>query len=1088
MKNLEHKNKPAITLLAIICYLGSGLLLSCSEGEKTLFERLSEGKTGISFQNTLKESEEFNVLTYSYFYNGGGVAIGDINNDSLPDIYFTGNLVSSHLYLNKGDFDFDNIAEEAGVSASGYWNTGVTMVDINNDGWLDIYVCRSAASNPQFRRNLLFINNKDLTFTEKASEYGIDDPAYSTQATFFDYDRDGDLDLFLLNHSQKEYSNFQTTIGLYKNRNNTYFGDKLYKNENGKFVDVSKEAGIISNVLGFGLGVSVADFNEDGWMDIYVSNDFNEEDYLYINQQNGSFKESIRGYMNHVSLFSMGSDAADINNDGKTDLITLDMLPADNYRIKMTSGADNADKYKLLLGQGFHKQTMRNMLQINEGNGVFNEIGQYSGISNTDWSWSALFADYDLDGWQDLFITNGYLRDYTNMEFLSYTVDQKLKSSEEPDLQALLSKMPKIEVPNRIFKNLEGNQFKDSGKEWGIKQAYLSNGAAYGDLDRDGDLDLVVNNINDFASIYRNNAIELGLGSSSIVILESSKAKIGSKVELFAAGSRQQRVLMPNRGYQSSVEPILHFGISDPNSGIDSIRVQWPDGNIEIFGPQKLGKIRLSQGKGRLVSSKESDPASLFIEADVLEYQHKEDDFNDFKIQSLLPKYYSRQGPAIHVSDLNGDKLQDVIIGGALGQETQIFWGTRSGKLELQDIPDLVLDKTYEDIDLLSTDIDSDGDQDLVVLSTRHKVPDNDQNYALRLYVNEGNKKFRRSDSFPALAIHASSITSGDFDQDGDLDFFVGSAYAQGKYPSPGGNYILLNQGGEQFSLIQDLPFQDMHISEANWVDCDKDQVEELILIGEWERLSIWAFDDGEWILEKEANELGWWNSVLCVNLDGDPELEIVCGNWGLNSQLNASESEPIINYYGDFDNNGSIDPIMTSYHDHISYPFLPRDDMLGQLASLKKNFPDYTSYASFTSEDLKQLFPNYMTDTINFLKTIIYDIKENKLVPIELPAEAQLSTIHAISIIDYDKDGDSDLILSGNDLNNRVKIGEIDANHGLLLENQGNLKFQALTSEASGFKVKGAVRDSEILKIGEKTFILFGVNDGKLKSYQLKD
>ena len=1078
--------------IKLLLFLGLIFILSCqpTTSSDTLFHEMPNRKTGITFKNILRETKEFNVLKYSYFYNGGGVAIGDLNNDDLPDIYFTGNLMASHLYLNKGDWEFEEIAEDAGVAAAGLWNTGVTLADVNGDGWLDIYVCRSAAVDPNARRNLLFINNGDLTFTEQAFQWGIADPAYSTQAAFFDYDQDNDLDLFLLNHSVPEYSNFQTSIGRFKAIDNPNYGDKLYRNDGGKFVDVTKSAGIITNVLGFGLGVTIDDFNGDNWLDIYVSNDFNEEDYYYLNNQDGTFTESLSMGMDHVSLFSMGADAADVNNDGQMDLLTLDMLPEDNYRIKMTSGADNHDKYRLLLQQGFYPQSMRNMLQLNRGGGQFQEIGQIAGVSNTDWSWSALFADYDLDGWQDLFVTNGYLRDYTNMDFLSYTVDLKLKtdqSGEEVDVENILEKMPKIDVPNRMFKNSGALKFEDVGNEWGFGKARLSNGAAYGDLDNDGDLDLVINNVNEIATVYRNQTLEQKSGNFCKIKLISKDPVIGAKVEVITNQDNIIRRLMPTRGYQSSVEPILHYGLGNKATSIGNILVTWTDGKMEQFGPQPINEyLKLEKGAGNSGDFSVDDFPTVFSPIDLPIFKHQEDNFNDFKVQGLLPKFYSRQGPPITKGDVNGDGWPDLIVGGAKDQPLQVLLASRNGSFTSTSASIWKEDQSYEDTGLKLIDVDGDQDLDLVVVSGGNYVKDGDPAYQARLYLNNGKGRWTKSNGLGAISINANTITGGDFDNDGDADLFIGGLYAGWQYPFPSGNRLLINDGKGTFSTAKIPSLESIHVSEAEFIDFNQDGQMELVTVGEWEPLSIWTYQNGGWSRFYKGQESGWWNTLKCVNLDNDPELEIIAGNYGLNSQLIATKDQPLINYYADFDQNGSVDPILTCYNGGESYPFLSRDDVLSQLPGLKKYFTDYQSYAQYTSKDLLEKLETYESDTINYLQTVIYDWNGKKFTPIVLPKEIQVSSVHSIEAIDIDQDGDKDLIFTGNDLYNRVKIGEMDANHGVLLQNLGNLEFNIIPNQLSGLSLKGAVRSCQTLTIKGEDYLFFGINDSELKGYVL--
>lgn len=791
-----------ILLLSITLFILQG----CATDPQVRFTKISAGKSGIFFKNILKEDTEFNVLNYTYFYNGGGVAVGDVNNDGLPDIYFTGNLVRSHLYINEGDMKFTEIAEKAGISAAGAWNTGVTMVDINYDGWLDLYVCRSGAANPLVRKNLFFTNNADpdqnghVTFTENAAFFNLDDASYSTQGSFFDYDRDGDLDFYLLNHSVPEFANFQGNLGNLKNQNSKDYGDKLFRNEYNLFFDVTHKAGINKNVLGFGLGVTTADFNNDGWVDIYVSNDFNEEDYLYMNQQDGTFNEELADQMDHVSLFSMGADAADINNDGFNDLVTLDMLPASNERIKKSSGADRYDKYQLLLGQGFHKQTMRNMLQVNQGNQSFREEGQLRGISNTDWSWSALFADYDLDGYQDLFITNGYLRDYTNMDFLSYTVDFQLKNqtgSQEIDLNEVLTKMPKIHVPNRAFANVQGHTFEDASAEWGFGAPSVSSGAAWADFDLDGDLDLVINEMMEVASLYRNNTIQIEGGHFLSIkpVDEDSIVQFGTTVKLYTAEQMMQRSLYTTRGYQSSVEPILHFGLT--SSVVDSLLVIWPDGAEENFRSPSIDRqITVMQGSGSAKVTKAIPDNILFQPTNLIEHTHQEDRYNDFTIQPLLPHQYSRLGPKVETGDLNGDGLSDLIVGGAAGQSTSIYVQSRAGNFSVLQSADLSDDADYEDTEIAMEDFDGDGDIDLIIGSGLSSKSLEDETYrTVRYYLNDGSALFKRATEFPNLPGNTTAIATSDWDGDGDRDFFIGTDYAQGSYPEVTRNYAVRNDG-----------------------------------------------------------------------------------------------------------------------------------------------------------------------------------------------------------------------------------------------------------------------------------------------------
>lgn len=1087
-----------------VLFLGVYLLLlvNCQDSNQALFVRESPSKTGVNFKNTIVELEGLNVLNYPYFYNGGGVAIGDVNNDGLQDIYFTGNLVSSHLYLNKGDFKFENIAEQAGVKAEGFWNTGVTMADINADGWLDIYICRSAAADAEARRNLLFINNgpgenNEISFTEKGRDFGLADPSYSTHSCFFDLDRDGDLDMFLLNHSVPEFANFNSRIGHLKDRSNPNYGDKLFRNDGDKFVDITEKSGILTNVLGFGLGVAVSDFNDDNWMDIYISNDFNEEDYLYINNQDGTFTEALDQYLDHTSMFSMGSDAADINNDGKSDLITLDMLPEDNYRIKLTSGPDNFNKYQLLLKQDFYPQNMRNMMHINQGNGKFSEVGQLSGISNSDWSWSALFADYDLDGYQDLFVSNGNLRDYTNMDFLNFAMNFKIENPEvrEEDIpiEEVLKHMPKVDVPNKVYKNKNGISFEDKSTEWGFVEPELSNGAAYADLDNDGDLDIVVNNINEEAGIYRNTAMDKKRGHFAKIQLhveENPYLSVGTGVTIYSGNNKWYREMNPSRGFQSAVEPLIHFGFSDSIS-IDSLIVEWSNGNWEKFESVQLDQLNiLNRGRGKSLESRSQEPVhSIFEQSDLLMFKHKENIFNDFGQQSLLIRFLSRQGPPITVGDINNDGIEDMVIGAAAGESTEVKVGNLNGGFTSITQEDFEWDTPFEDTDLNLVDIDKDSDLDLLIASGGNTYLSGDDRYCLRSYSNDGNGRFQKNQKFPCIKANASTVKTGDFNGDGKIDIFLGSSYQSLNYPLPDSNFVLFNQGDGSFVIDKNLPFELVNVMAADVADIDNDGIQDIILSGEWEPIQVWSYIDGNWKLKYKSEQKGWYTSVRCVNLDADPSLEIVAGNWGWNSQLSASPQNPLVLYHGDFDNNGTVDPILSCFNGDESYPFVSRDDIIGQLPVLKKLFTNYHDYAQYKMSDLLPHLDNYSTDTVSDLSSGVFDLVDGRLIGASLPIEAQVAPVFSILPIDYDKDGDLDLILTGNSRFNRVKLGEIDANHGILLENQGDLNFVSVPNRESGLNLRGEVRSAVLYRNNmSREFLVFGINDQGVEFYKIVD
>ncbi|MFD2937167.1 VCBS repeat-containing protein [Spirosoma flavum] len=1115
------------------------LLLSACGNTDTLFEKLPSSQTNITFKNSLDESPDFNVLKYGYFYNGGGVAAGDFNNDGLTDLYFTGNLNANKLYLNRtkpgsGKLMFDDITDKAGVGAADGWNTGVSVVDINADGWLDLYVCRSAATDSRLRRNLLFINNKNLTFSEKAAEYGLDDPAYSTQAAFFDYDRDGDLDCFLLNHSVQEFAGFSRMISNYKQQTNPNYSSKLYRNDrisrdaasqpNGKFVDVSDSVGMVSNVLSFGLGVAVSDFNNDGWLDFYVSNDYNENDYLYINQQNGHFKEVVRSAMGHTSLYSMGSDAADVNNDGRIDLLTLDMLPEGNERIKLTSGDDNYDKYAQLLRAGFHHQTMRNMLQLNVGDSVsllksgkvntpiFSEIGQLAGISNTDWSWGGLFADFDNDGWKDLFVSNGYARDYTNMEFLKFTMDEQLKAREtgkQTDPMAVIAKMPSINAPDYIFRNRSGDPLSDKSAgqltftnettAWGFDEPTQSNGVIYADLDNDGDLDLVVNNVNAEAGIYENHTDKQGKNNHLTLQLKSpNPAKlIGARVTVWSSGRMQVQEFMPVRGFQSSMYGPLLFGLGKATA-VDSVRVRWADGKAQLVRPRATGQLTISYAPtGEMLPS--STPKPYWQATTGLAVTHHQEVINDFKIQPLLPYMLSQVGPYFAVGDANGDGRDDVFVGGGRGQGGQVLIAGTNGFLPMSQ-PDLLADRACKDAGAEWVDVDGDKDLDLVVSSVGYELPVGDARLQVRLYLNDGKGHLTKMTTFPDVRVSASCVRSADVDGDGDRDLFIGARVVPGRYPETPVSHLLLNDGKGHFSdrsNQQPALAQLGMVTDAAFTDLTHDGQPELIVAIDFGPVQAFTFQRGNLkLIDKLLPPVtGCWNRLLVQDFNNDGNPDIVAANAGLNSQLQATPNRPLT-LYGIKNVAGSLLPVLAGYDRNAKmngqpHPFNARDEMLDQVVSLRKKFTDYTSYSKATITDLFE--PDELThaqklDAVS-LQTGLFLSREGKIPQYDmlpLPIEAQFAPAYALAAVDVNHDGLVDLIIGGNREYNRVRLGKEDANRGQLFLNRGKGHFAYVPMTQSGLLWDGDVRDLVTVQVTGRTELVVGATGQSVRVFTL--
>lgn len=1086
------------------------VLLSCAKDDSsTLFTLIPSSQTGIKFKNILKETNEFNVLEYGYLYNGGGISIGDLNNDGLSDIYFTGNMVGSRLYVNKGNLKFEEVAEKAGVFAAGLWNTGTTMADVNADGFLDIYVCRSAAKDPNKRKNLLFINNGDMTFSEKGAAYGIDDSGYSTQGNFFDYDKDGDLDLYVLNHSTQEYAGFGQITASLKNKKNEAYSDKLYKNENGKFFDVSETAGLISNVLGFGLGVTLSDLNNDGWPDIYVSNDYNEQDYLYINDQDGTFTESLEDFIGHSSLFSMGSDIADINNDGFTDIMTLDMLPEGNQRQKMVSGPDNYDKYQLLVNSGFYNQSMRNMLQLNNGGTSFSEIGQLAGVSNTDWSWSSLFADFDNDGHKDLFITNGYKRDFTNMDFINYAVQEKLKENQtgqKTAIMKLIQEIPSTVVENYMYRNKGDLSFEKTNALWGFDHKSLSNGSAYADLDNDGDLDLVVNNIEEEAFVYRNNSETQVENNYLKVKLEGSGQNtfgVGARVELKVNNTVQVQEMLPTRGYQSSVDFNLVFGLGSADQ-VDQLKVIWPNSKMELLTDlpaNQLIIVKQTNAKSNIVHNTQLQNTYFEDRSkdSLIPYVHQENNFIDFRREQLLPHKLSTQGPKIAKGDINNDGLEDLFICGAKGSTGSLLVQNYLGKFNTYSQDTFENNRLSEDIDALFFDADGDKDLDLYVVSGGADFSSAAPELQDRLYFNNGQGKFsEKVEALPEMLISGSCVTASDFDNDGDLDLFIGGRLVPGSYPNAPRSYVLKNDGMGGFTDVtaevnQELLHPGM-VTDAVWTDFDGDTNDDLILVGEWMEIRIFKNIGGTLTEVKTdsglTNSQGWWNVITPGDFDNDGDTDYILGNFGLNSQLKASSDEPVELYVKDFDANGSLDPIMCSYILGESYPVFSKDDLVGQLNGLKAKYTSYEEYSDQKITDIftaKELSGATVFKANNFASSYMENLGNARFRLTPLPAPIQFSPIFGSVSKDFNGDGNLDVIMGGNFFGTRVKYGRYDANKGNLLLGDGKGGFQPIGNTISGLNISGEIRDIEIITTRQNNqIILFAKNNEPVEVYNI--
>ncbi len=1078
------------------------LIAACTADKKQqegpLFELVDPEKSGVKFENKLQEYSEEHIFNFNYLYNGAGVAVGDINNDGLQDIYFTANRAKDKLYLNKGNFKFEDISESSGISAFSGWRSGVAMADVNGDGWLDIYVCRGGFKNdPVKNANLLFINNGDNTFTELASRYGIADIGFSIAACFFDYDNDNDLDLYVTNRPEKFYLNIEQVMEG-KKAGSILSRDNLYRNNgDNTFTMVTEEAGITGN-FGYGLSVTTGDLDQDGDQDIYVSNDFVENDYYYENLGNGKFRERIREVTGHVPYYAMGTDFGDINNDGWEDIFTVEMRPEDYKRSKTSMPVMSPSLFDTMDLNQMHRQYMHNCLQLNHGNGHFSDIAQYAGVDRTDWSWAALVCDLDNDGYRDLYVANGIKRDLYNRDaYANLMYDLKYNNTTKTT-EEIMRNLPSFKAVNYAFRNNGNFTFSKAMKDWGMDQTSQSHGAALADLDNDGNLDLVVNNMDDPAFIYRNR----GNGNHYLRIQckgpEKNPQGIGARIELKYGDKIQYSELRCSRGYLSSSEAAVHFGLGSEKK-VDLLRIVWPDGKIQELKDQKINRTLILNYQDALVSEiPKAPPAEMFsdrTEKISPPFRHIENAFDDYKKQILLPHRMSRLGPKISVGDLNGDKLEDFFAGGARNQAGAIYMQNNAGDFTQKNQPALEADRNYEDMGSAIFDADGDGDLDLYVVSGGSELPEG-QAYQDRLYLNDGVGNFSRSKSVPQTVSSGSAVAVNDFDGDGDLDIFRGGRLIPDQYPFAPRSYVFENTGNGKFvdvtaSVAPGLMNPGM-VSSAVWIDLDGDQKAELLVAGEWMPIQLYKWegkelkrqDPQQWGLQ---NTEGWWNVLVPFDADGDGDLDLACGNLGLNYKFHASSEKPFQIYCNDFDANGSWDIVLAKYQGDVRVPVRGKQCSQEQMPFIQKKFPSYNSFAEAKLEDIygEDLEKGIRLQARMFESVVL--INESGKFKIQvLPAQAQFSTIQGIVTGDFNGDGKQDMLVAGNFFHTEVETTRADAGIGCVLLNRGDA-WQVLSVRESGLYLPYDVRDIRWVAGSSANHLLVSSNNDLLRMLSLK-
>lgn len=1094
-----------------------------SEAEKSpaaqkekLFTLMSPEETGFDFTNMVENQKNFNIFKYRNFYNGGGVAIGDINNDGLADIFMTANMGPNKLFLNKGNFQFEDISEKANISGNKPWSTGVNMADINADGLLDIYVSNAGNMEGNNHDNDLYINNGDLTFTESAAQYNLAKTGFSTHASFFDYDKDGDLDAYILNNSNIPVSSlgyaeqrdvraqdWQGVPDIFKG-----VGDMLLENRDGVFVDVSEQAGIYGSLIGFGLGVMISDINQDQYPDIYISNDFYERDYLYINNQDGTFTEDIQNWASHLSLSAMGIDMADINNDGLADIFITDMLPEGDQRVKSVMEFEGYNIFKLKQSKDFHQQYIQNTLQLNNGNGSYSEVANYSGVSATDWSWSGLLFDMDNDGYRDIYVTNGINHDLTDLDFVDFFANEIMQNmaltGKKEAIDSIIDKMPMTPLPNYAYKNNQDITFSDETKNWGFDLPSLSNGAAYGDLDNDGDLDLVINNVNMPSFLYKNNADQLQDHNYIKIKFNGHKKNpfgIGTTVKLYHGKSIILQELIPSRGFQSSMEYVMTIGVG-PVKTLDSLRVIWPDDRTEKMTNVSTNQFLTFDQAAAKETFRVPPPSKEKVLLNEISNKglvaHTENMYNDFDFEGLISKKISQEGPALAIGDLDGDGNEDIFLGGAKQQVGTIYLHQENGSLQATVQPDLEADANFEDTAASFFDADGDGDLDLMVGSGGNQVGE-EKNYKIRLYLNDGKGHFTTSaHSLSSNFKNISVISPNDFDGDGDIDVFVGSRSVVGVYGLDPNHLFLENNGDGTFSdaterLAYDLKNGGM-ITNAIWVDIDNDGKEDLITVSDWGSPRIFKNSGRRLsLLESDLDTLyGWWNAVESADIDNDGDQDLILGNQGLNTLYKASADQPMKMWVNDFDNNGTIEQIVTRHRDGKDYPIHMKKELTSQMVSLKKQNLKASEYAS---KSIDELFPEDVFDKSIMNQAIIGEsivaVNEGngKFKVKKLPDWVQLSCVCGITCTDLNKDGNLDLILGGNNFEFKPQYSRMDANYGSVLLGNGQADFEWQAYDKSGFFIKNEVKHIKQFKDKNGvTYIIAAINNDKPKIYKIEE